>query len=857
MNPTVDLTYLAQPISTHFEQQVSLYGQRLAVKDQTQALTYDALNQKTNQLAHSLLSVSPEAQTPIILLFDEDVSAIVALLGVLKAGKIIVPLSPRFPKARLQAMVEHSEAEIIVTNQKNFSLAEEVANNAEIQDIINIDDLSVTLPVTNPELGISTDDVSAILYTSGSTGQPKGVMRRQRNALLHVWHYGQQNHISPEDNVALVLSYTFAAGHPEIFVSLLNGATLCIYDVKSRGLTDLVDWIDQEKITIFHPSVTLFRHFLDILPEGSQVPWVRAIVIGGQTVNLADTVRFKAHFSQDCLLINQLASTETNMVARFSMGHETILADDVVPVGYPVAGQTVFLLDDNKQPVVDGEIGELVLRSRFVSPGYWRSPGLTEAVFQPDPDDPDYTLYFSGDLARRLPDGCLIHLGRKDFLVKIRGYRVELAEVERALESLPMVKEAIVIAHEVQADEKQLVAYIVPTSPTEMSMSAVRTALQEIVPDYMLPSLFCFLETMPLTVSGKPNRQALPDPASIQANQDTPFVAPRDALETNLVTLCAEVLNRDQVSIHDNFFEIGGHSLLAAQLLARIDKTLGYRVSLTTLFQSPTMAQLAEALRTNETPSGRTSLIPIRTEGTKLPFFCLPGNLGNVYTDLIALVKHLDPDQPCYGLQDGPHNPSKIETVAAHYLAEIRTVQPNGPYALVGVCGGGTIAFEMAQQLIAQGESVRLLALIEPAPFPVSKVSAIIDFGRVVINHVRRRLWHHTDNFMQMERGAQQAFAGMKRKLIANMWANRRYFPKVYPDVVDLFLAEDTLAQPNHPRHRWQSMSAIKTRLHAIPGDHNAITGTDDAYIEEAYMQVVAEILNERQSAGLSSQILI
>jgi thioesterase domain-containing protein/acyl carrier protein len=321
---------------------------------------------------------------------------------------------------------------------------------------------------------------------------------------------------------------------------------------------------------------------------------------------------------------------------------------------------------------------------------------------------------------------------------------------------------------------------------------------------------------------------------------------PRDLLELQLIKIWEEVLGTQPISLNENFFELGGHSLLAVRLSARIEKAFAQSLPLATFFQAPTVEQLANILRKCQVgkPLSWSSLVPIQPYGSNPPFFCVPGNLGNVFVDLADLARHLGPDQPFYGLQDGVHNPSQIKVLASDYISEVRTVQPEGPYRLGGVCWGGIVAFEMAQQLHAQGEHVALLVLVEPMSPPSNRLRLYLDILIFLASRMLQRFGHHSHSLLQHDADENRAYLHLKTKLFANMWAAARYVPQYYPGRITLFLAEESLAKsPSDPRLNWRNLAAGGLEIYPVPGSHETITCTPNALPEEAHIRVLAERL--------------
>jgi non-ribosomal peptide synthetase component F len=383
---------------------------------------------------------------------------------------------------------------------------------------------------SNPRLALSPDAYTYIVYTSGSTGQPKGVVENQRNVLhftrtnTNLWRFG------PDDRISLLVPYWFSAAATATFGALLNGATLLPANAKQLGLLGLADWLEREEVTIFHTSTSLFRHFARALPAGRVINSVRMVYQGSEALFQGDVELYRQHFGDHCVMANQLGASEMKIFSCLPIDKRTQLVDRVVPVGYALPDVEVLLLDDHGQSVPPGTVGEIVVRSRFIAPGYWRRPELTARTFRADPTSADRRLYFTGDLGWLAGDGCLHHVGRRDFQVKIRGYRVELGEVTAALLELPALADATVVARAPDSagarDDDQpgartgdggeagqrLVAYVVPAADRSPTTSELRSALAARLPDYMLPAVFVTLGALPRNPNGKVDTAALPAP---------------------------------------------------------------------------------------------------------------------------------------------------------------------------------------------------------------------------------------------------------------------------------------------------------------------------------------------------------
>jgi amino acid adenylation domain-containing protein len=586
---------IEQSIPKRFEEQARKYSNRTAVVTRNQTLTYDQLNQGVDRLAGAILHQRGGRQEPIALLLEQSASAISTILGVLKAGKIYVPLDTTYPQARIEYILEDSQAPVIVTNNRNFLLARKLAKHNGCQ-LLNIDELDPISFVEEPDSHISPDSLAWILYTSGSTGQPKGVVQTHRNVLHDIMNYTNAFHICQADRLILLTSYSVVDTVRTMYGALLNGASLYPVDVKKDGLTHLADWLNHHQITIYRSFSTLFRHFIDTLDGDQQFPKLRLLYLCGEPVYRRDLELYKKQFSPDCIFVNGIGSTECLTYRWNLMDKKIQVNDNNVPVGYPLEDIEVLLLDDDGKEVAFNEIGEMSVRSRYLSPGYWRRPELSQVKFLSDPNGGDERIYRTGDLGLILDDGCLVHMGRKDFQVKIRGYRIEVGEIEAALLNIDNIKEAVVILREDRPRDRYLAAYIVSSRQPALSITALRHALAEKLPGYMVPSAFIILDTLPLLPNGKLDRQRLPYPDSSRPNLDTPFIVPETSVEQALAKIWAEVLNVNHVGAHDNFFDLGGHSLAATRIVSRVIKHFQVDLPLQSLFQSPTVAEMATVI---------------------------------------------------------------------------------------------------------------------------------------------------------------------------------------------------------------------------------------------------------------------
>ncbi len=551
-------------------------------------------------------------------------------------------------------------------------------------------------------------DLAYILYTSGSTGQPKGVEIPHQALVNFLWSIRQEPGCSAQDIMLSVTTISFDIFGLELYVPLLAGARVEIASrtvaMDGRQLRTLCEAV---RPTIMQATPATWRMLIEAGWLGSEQ---LTVLCGGEALppDLATQI-----LERCCALWNMYGPTETTIWSTIEKIERT---DREITIGRPIANTDVYILDQFLQPVPVGVSGELYIGGHGLARGYRGRPELTQDRFIPHPfsTEPLAKLYRTGDLARYRPDGRIVHLGRMDNQVKIRGFRIELGDIEAALSRHQAVRQVVVTAREDQQGIKQLVAYVVCQDGLVPSQADLRSFLRSQIPDYMAPSLFVFLTEMPLTANNKVDRKALPFPVSLSSDKPTRS-GPRNAMEVQLTALWQQALEISKIGIHDNFFDHGGHSLKVARFFFLLEQVYGRRLPLATLFQAPTIAELASLLSREHWMPPWQSLVAIQPSGTARPIFMVPGVGGNVLV-FAQLAKLLGPNQPSYGLQarglDGKETPfTSVPEMASHYAAEIRRVSPNGPYTILGNCTGGLIAYEMAHQLLAQGQTTTLVMM--------------------------------------------------------------------------------------------------------------------------------------------------
>jgi len=844
-----------------FEEQVELTPDSEAVLFEDKQLTYRELNQRANCLAHHLrtLGVGPEVLVGICV--ERSLEMVVGLLGILKAGGAYVPLDPAYPPERLAFMLEDSQLGVLLTQAR---LVESLPKHQGRIVCLDTDwEIIERQSKENPECSFTPENLAYVIYTSGSTGKPKGVL---------VAHSGVSNlatalidicNVQPNSRVLQFCSLSFDGSVTELMMALLSGATM-VMGTRETLLPgpSLIQLLRDFAVT----TVALLPSALAVLPV-NELPALRTIIVAGEACS-GDLV---AKWSSGRRFFNGYGPTECTVCTTMI---ECTDSKEAPPIGRPLPNTQVYILDAQKQLVPIGVPGELYIGGVGVTRGYLNRPELTAERFIPNPfsNDSGSRLYKTGDLTRYLPDGNIEFLGRIDQQVKIRGFRIELGEIEAVLRQNPAVEDAVVIGHEYDLNDKRLVAYVVPSQEEVFSTTELRRYLKQKLPDHMVPSAFVRLEALPLTPNDKVDRRALLMPDRTRSAEKT-FAPPLTLFEEVLAGIWREVLRLDSVGIHDNFFELGGHSLLAVRLLAKIEKAWGKNLPLATIFQSPTIEQLASILRQKGWSAPCQTLVTIQPGGSKPPFFGIH-SLGKDQEHYRNIARHLGSDQPIYGLdywlatrtkdREQAPNTWSVEELAAHYIKEMRILQPEGPYSLAGLSFAGIVAYEMAQQLVTQDQKVALLVLFDTV-CPTLSVKNL-DFHSPQI---------HLKNLSQLEMKEKLAYIMMKVKykiqhylkgikpfflklaekfylkfelpmpytlhysliVEANKKLASAYSLQVYPGKVTLFRASDQAVTYDQISDLgWSALAVGGLEIHEVPGDHLDM-------FQEPHVQMLAEKL--------------
>jgi len=692
----------------------------VAVECDGRQFTYGELEARANGLARLLQSLGVGPDVLVAICVERSPEMLVGLLGIMRAGGAYVPVDPAFPADRRRFMLEDAAVRVVVTE-------ESLLPQLDVADIhvVCLDRDSAAIAGAGsaaPPCAATAESLAYVIYTSGSTGKPKGVQIPHRALVNFLTTMSREPGIDSGDVLVAVTTLSFDIAGLELYLPLANGARTVIAPQEvSSDPRRLADLLERTGATVMQATPTTWRMLVDSGWPGRE--GLKALC-GGEALpaTLAEQL-----LDLDLELWNMYGPTETTIWSAISR----VRPGAPPTIGRPIANTTMYILDDRMQPAPVGLAGELHIGGDGLARGYLKRPELTAERFVRHPFDAreDARVYKTGDLARYRNDGTVEFLGRRDHQVKVRGFRIELGEIETALARQAGVAAAVALAREDEPGDARLVAYVVLSADASVTPGLLRRALTDLLPAYMVPSAVVVLDELPLTPNGKIDRKALPAP-TLERDADSSYTAPRTELEARLIAIWEGELGVQPIGVTDDFFDLGVTSVVAARLFARLERELGRTLPLGALFQAPTVERLAALIEHEPTERRWTSLVPIQPAGSRPPIFCVHGGAGTIL-HLQPLARRLGPDQPFYGLQARglyggapPHR--TVEQMAAHYLDEIRTVQPHGPYYLAGYCFGSIVAFDMAKCLLQEGEDVNLLVAFNgPSPSWIRRYGAI------------------------------------------------------------------------------------------------------------------------------------
>ncbi|WP_434813447.1 surfactin non-ribosomal peptide synthetase SrfAC [Bacillus halotolerans] len=728
-----------KPLTDWFKEAVDVNPSAPALTFAGRTLSYHELDEETNRLACRLQKQGAGKGSVVALYTKRSLELVIGILGVLKAGAAYVPVDPKLPDDRISYMLTDSGAACLLTHQE----MKEQANQLPFagQTLIIDDPIRFEEEASDPETAIAPDDAAYIMYTSGTTGKPKGNITTHANIQGLVKHVDYMT-FSEKDTFLSVSNYAFDAFTFDFYASILNGARLIIADENTLLDTErLTSLIRQENVSVMFATTALFHLLTDAGEDW--LKGLRCVLFGGERASVPH-VRKALRIMGPGKLINCYGPTEGTVFATAHVVHGIPESISSLPIGKPISNASIYILNESNQLQPFGAVGELCISGMGVSKGYVNRDELTKQKFTANPFKPGETLYRTGDLARWLPDGTIEYAGRIDDQVKIRGHRIELEEIEKQLQEYPGVKDAVVVVDRRESGDASINAYLV--NRTQLSAGDVKAHLKKQLPAYMVPQTFTFLDELPLTTNGKVNKRLLPKPEQDQISQE--WIGPRNETEETIAQIWSEILGRKQVSIHDDFFELGGHSLKAMTAASRIKKELGIDLPVKLLFEAPTIAGISAYLK-NGGSEGLQDVTIMNQDQDDI-IFAFPPVLGYG-----LMYQNLAKQLPSYKLCafDFIEEENRLD----RYAALIKELQPEGPVTLFGYSAGCSLAFEAAKKLEEQGRTVQRIIMVDSY-----KKQGVSDLdGRTVENDVEALMNVNRDNEALNSEAVKQ---GLKKK---------------------------------------------------------------------------------------------
>ena len=858
------------PVHQLIEEQVQQTPQTIALQMDTTTYTYEELNRKANQLARVLVKQGLKTEDLVGISLPKSPDMLIAMLAVLKAGGAYLPLDPDYPQEHLEYILTDADPALMITNSAEEHLPFDAKRVIHLRDwqervVAETDD--------NLDLPVSGENLAYCIYTSGSSGKPKGVLIEHRPLVNFVLSSQRYYNVSAEDRVLQFASLNFDTSAEEIYPALISGAALVM---RTRDMLDSLphflqrcrDW----GIT-FLDLPTAFWHELVLYLDKSKEPFppkVRLVIIGGERVSPSHLATWHSLGLEHVHLDNTYGLTESTCVAtrmRLTPQERAQYSQREVTIGKAIDNVNLYVLDEKRQRVPPGVVGELYIGGDCLAREYLNLPQLTAERFLPDPfsQDSGARMYKSGDLVLWRPDGSLEYLGRSDEQIKIRGFRVEPGEIEAALLQYAGIADAVVLKRADLSGTEQLLAYLVLDQDYALDEKALRAFLSKHLPKYMLPAFYTVMAEFPLTPSRKIDKKALPDPDWTRGFTADEIECPQTPAEEQMLAIWQEALGRQGIGVTDNFFEIGGHSLLAARMMTEIERQFKVPIPLVTLLEKPSIRELAETITSAGWKPSWKSVVNLKSSGSRAPLFLIHAVGGDILS-YRRLVLHLqDSDHPIYGVRSqglgGVEEPFQhIKDMAAFYLKEIREIQPAGPYYLGGYSFGGTVAYEMAQQLAAVGEKVALLGMfdtviVENMPPELQPTKGLLlldqfertwfvfrkwiglsgrkklDYFAKIINYFRARLkalmkhekYVNPQEREDRERWLRKPPAFQKVELV-NAKALREYVVSPYPGKVTLFKARQReWSELIHPEPLWRKLTGGQLDVYVCDGNHSSI----------------------------------
>jgi amino acid adenylation domain-containing protein len=841
--------------------QCSITPSKIAIKHNQQTVTYQQVDELSNRLARFITAQNVAVGDVVGIAVNRSPEMVILLLAVAKAGATYLPIDHNFPTERVKYMLGDSGVKLLITTN---NLKEQYQDQYRVITIEEALTACAGLDSINLNTQINPASIAYILYTSGSTGKPKGVKVTHlglSNLLLSVQ---KSPGMDASDVMLQTTTISFDIAELEVFLPLICGGLLVIADAeKVKDGRALLEIAIAENITIMQGTPFMWRTMLE-------VGWAQRLPIkifcGGEAMSRELAQGLVGKCNQ---LWNMYGPTETTI---YSIIKQVTANDDVITIGNPIDNTQVYILNEGLQPVAAGDVGEIYIAGDGIAEGYINKPQLTDERFLANPFSPmaGTKMYKTGDLGRYLPNGEILCLGRIDHQIKIRGYRIETEEIEYQLKQQGNIKEALIIYYEDAFKNPHLIAYVVPANGLAKAAEADaialwKTALKGVLPEYMIPSIFMVIGSIPLMPNGKIDRNSLPQPILNQSFAN--YQKPVTPTEIALTKIALEYIPVDKIGVNDSFFDLGLNSLMAVKIMVKVENQLGKRLPLSVLINYPTIKELAAVI---DDPSQHTSyktLVPIQPQGTKIPVYIIHG-IGLNLLNVLNMLSYLHPDQPFYGIQsiglDGTMEvPDTLEQIAAFYIDEMIKNDPVGPYALAGYSFGGFIAYEMAKQLKEKGKNVCLLAMFDTNlqyptyQYPLLKkvaVKGVRQFKKAAYR-LQTMLTQPADTAMYLKENTASRFKtsdqtkelsgdnlpDFMQAIVSKLYAAfYKYKFEPYHVKIDIFKAGDRLYYIDDPKTLgWKDYALDGVAVHAVPGNHKDMFENQNA-------KVLADIFQQR-----------
>ena len=847
-------------IQQEFENQVAKTPDAIAVVFGNRRMTYGQLSRRSDRLAHHLRRAGAQPGSLVGVCMERSPEMIVSLLAILKAGAAYVPLDRHQPRGRLQRIIELGRPACVLSHSDVAkTLPRGTAPILRVDELQ--DDIGQEQTAAPSRADGTADGLAYVMFTSGSTGHPKGVEITHRG-VLRLTKGVDYVDLADRPRILQLASLAFDASTFEIWGALLNGGQCVLSTERIPSVSKLGTLLRDFQIDILWLTATWFNAIVD--EDATVLSTVRQLIVGGEPLSVPHVVKALGVL-QETSIVNGYGPTEgTTFACCYQIPSQFDSRRSSIPIGRPISNTQVYILDSRARPTPIGVPGELCIGGDGLARGYLEDPILTAERFIPNPftNRLGDRLYRTGDRVRLLPSGEIEYLGRLDRQLKIRGFRIEPGEIEHVLRQHPDVGDVRVLLHDSQRGDPVLAAYVLPAYEGSLDLGSLKALVSKQLPEYMIPAFYVPVPEFPLTVGGKTDLRALPAPSGDARREEAPLVLPRTKSERRMHEIWRRLLKVEHISIRDSFFDLGGHSLLAVRLIARVENALGVRLSLSALFDHPTIEALVQAVDGGHPRPSRSTVVCLQKGDGGPPFFCIPPAASSV-NHFARLVQALSPDIPFYGIQalglESDEVPQdRMEEMAASYIADMRAIQPSGPYFIGGRCLGGYVAYEMALQLLDHGEDVALLALLDP-PLPpgerrdlryyVWRAGYFRRRKQLTRAVLRRARW----TVRQAQRLRVLRYLGsrytrrIQRTYKAHLHAQNTYVPRAYSKKITFFASRKEYA-PDDSRPLWKNLTSGGFELHLVPGTHRTMS-------QGSHLQTLAqELENVIREARLCSR---